>query len=483
MGAMAASGGVRLVFSILIGRSFGPNELGHANVGLSTAIFATLVSSPGLGQSVARQLAWGGSVTAGPRAARLLRGGAVVHHALCLVLSIAVAVLAGSDRAEGLMLGAVTLSYGGYTYYKAVLYGLDRVASYVRLEFFWDAVFLSCLAAVVLLQATAMVLAPMVVLYGGFAVLAALRLRSPRGAGRSGTVAVVRGLLPFAVAVAIGTASSTGFLQLSMVFASRAEPGHGAGLFAAALTLVTPAYLLPRALSTVMFPAMARASGREDRDAVRTQLKTGTQMLSSGLLPGFVVAGGLASVIVTTFYGGAYEAAARVLVLMAWATWVSIASVPSVNALSSARGRWFLLPTGAALSGLVVGLAWWLVAGSSIEGVAWGYLVGSVIQSAVPMVAAWRLHRISGGGALARAVAGAAFSLCVSMTFAHARGELLATVSLLNLAVVTLLVLPELRELARTLSRRPDVRAAQPSARAAQGGQGSLRQDLEVQED
>ena len=111
------------------------------------------------------------------------------------------------------------------------------------------------------------------------------------------------GIAAFAAVTAVGTVSSAGFLQLSQVFALRAGGSHGAGLFAAAMTLVTPAYLLPRAISVVLFPAMARAAGREDRAGRDRQLVVGTQVLAAAMLPAFALVGMVATGLLTLFYG------------------------------------------------------------------------------------------------------------------------------------------------------------------------------------
>lgn len=497
---IATSGLVRLVFSLLIGRVFDKLVLGHVNVIVSAAVFATLLCSPGLGQSVARQMATRGLTAADPAGRSLLVRATALHHALCVVVAIGVGVLAPVDvGTEQILAIALTIAYGCYTYYKAVLYGVDLVRRYAALELTWDALFLVSLVVVVISGAQPWLLAPMVVVYGGFSI-GAHRAMLPRrraaelvpslagsaadapGAtpapGVTPSAADAAGLRPgpgdpgqagaepaghareerpwwraiggFALVTTLGTASSAGFLQLSQIFAMRAGGEHGAGLFAAALSLVTPAYLLPRAISVVLFPAMARAAGRADSARVRLQLKVGTEVLAAALLPFFALAGVLATAVLTLAYGRGFADGGETLAIMVWATWVSVASVPAVNALSSDPGRAYLVPAGASLVGCLAGLAVWFVCGGTIEAVAWGYLMGSGIQSVVPMVEAARRHHALRLGFAARLVGAAALSLAVAMWVGRPPIGVTISIAIALAAVVTVAVLPELRSLART---------------------------------
>jgi hypothetical protein len=522
---IATSGLVRLVFSLLVGHMFGKVVLGHASVIVSAAVFGTLLCSPGLGQSVARQMATRGLTAADAAGRYLLVRATALHHLMCVVVAVAVGMLAPVEvGVEQVLAIALTIAYGCYTYYKAVLYGVDLVRRYAVLELTWDGLFLASLLAVVLVGARSWVLAPMVLVYGGFSIGAHHAMLSRRqaaelvpsltgdasaeAAGRTtaaaGGVRVSRqgggsrtlpplsptvadpvvedpGMTPpsgdaaphadapagrslgrvaddrpwwravggYALVTTLGTASSAGFLQLSQIFAMRAGGDHGAGLFAAVLSLVTPAYLLPRAISVELFPAMARAAGRADRARVRLQLKVGTEVLAAALLPFFALVGVLSTAVLTLAYGRDFADAGVTLAIMVWATWISVASVPAVNALSSDPGRSYLIPAGASLVGCLAGLVVWFVAGGTIEAVAWGYLVGSGIQSVVPMVEAARRHHALRLGFAARLVSAATLSLVVAIGVGRPPIGVTIAVAFALAVVVSVAVLPEVRSLVR----------------------------------
>ncbi|MEO7124585.1 MAG: lipid II flippase MurJ [Nakamurella sp.] len=474
---IATSGLVRLVFSLLIGHVFDAQMLGHANVIVSAAVFGTLLCSPGLGQSVARQMATRGLSVTDPAGRFLLVRATVVHHSFLVVVAAGVGFLAPTDvGAEQVLAILLTIAYGCYTYYKAVLYGVDLVRRYAVLELTWDSLFLVSLVIILVLGARSWVLAPMVVVYGGFSIGAHRVVLSRRRTAELvtsvvGAVDVARttdseatvelrvqhhddrpwwrAIGGYALVTTLGTASSAGFLQLSQIFAMRAGGEHGAGLFAAALSLVTPAYLLPRAISVVLFPAMARAAGRADSKRVRLQLKVGTDMLAAALLPFFALVGVLSTAVLTLAYGRGFSDGGVTLVIMVWATWVSVASVPAVNALSSDPGRGYLVPAGASLVGCLLGLSVWFICGTTIEAVAWGYLVGSIVQSAVPMAEAARRHHSPRIGFTVRVLCAAGLSLAVSLMIGRPPIGVTIVVAAALGVVVTLAVLPEFRSLAR----------------------------------
>jgi O-antigen/teichoic acid export membrane protein len=190
--------------------------------------------------------------------------------------------------------------------------------------------------------------------------------------------------------------ASTGFLQLSMIFARHFGSSAQAGFFAAVLSLLAPLYFVPRALSLALFPAMAGAHGEGDTEAVRRQTDLSTRLLIGSMLPVFVAGIVLARPILSLAFGREYAASQGILAIMLIATFVSIIPVPAVNSLSAVAARYVKVSAWASLAGLVVGVIWWLAFGRSggVRAVAVGYLLGSLIQTAIPMGVAWRLYRL-----------------------------------------------------------------------------------------
>ncbi len=173
------------------------------------------------------------------------------------------------------MTAALALAYSGYAFTRGLQFGAGQVPRAT----FWDvataALSLVVLVLVVTSHSVPVLLLPLVV---GYAVVH----RSPTGRGGpsagSATRCAARWTASSLLAV-VGTLASAGFLQLSNVLARAANSPHDAGLYAAALSLATPASLLSRSFSLVLFPSMSEAHGRDDQASLRAQTDLGTRAL------------------------------------------------------------------------------------------------------------------------------------------------------------------------------------------------------------
>ena len=306
---IGVSGLIRLVFSVLVARVFGTSVLGHVNVVISTAVFATLLCSPGIGQAVARHLARRGldGTAAQPAAMILTRATLVAPRDLPGPCGAGrIPDLRPTGGPTGLLASGLTFGYGAYTYYKAVLYGVDLVKRYAVLELSWDGLFLLALIAVVATDAERWVLAPLVLVYLGF-----LGRRPPDPvpeAHRKGAVDRVdaeRAARAWSERVAVDGLVRSGDRgrdgverrvpavvpgvraarrrRAGRVVRRRDGPGH-AGLSAAEgdLRCVVPGHGPGR-------------GARGPRCAMQRQLVVGTQILAAAMLPVFALVGMVAT--------------------------------------------------------------------------------------------------------------------------------------------------------------------------------------------
>src|SRR5690606_31229068 len=182
---------------------------------------------------------------------RLGLAGAVAFGLAAAAVAAAVLDLPARDTAQ---VAALAIAFSLYSIDKAALYAYQRVPAYARLELVTSA--LAVLATVVVVAAGwPAYLAPLALGYTAFAVGARVLLRDqvrgpqPGGADRP---AIGLGPVPRAevfgyVALAcLGTLASQGFLQGTQLLAEAFATPTEVGYFAAAVTLVTPMYFLPR---------------------------------------------------------------------------------------------------------------------------------------------------------------------------------------------------------------------------------------------
>lgn len=467
MVAVFALGVTRLVFSLLVGHQLGADVLGRVNTQLSIATFASLVAASSTSIAVSKFVSAGLGGADRLEARRVLLtllrwcvvGTAAITALLALVLSWTFARLSLIEVAATCLL---FVAYSAYLFVRGAQYGYGTVRRYVLIETTCDAVAIAAAVIVVFLGAELVLLLPFIIGYTLFAVLGWVGLPRPAHAPAQTQAPAPplraelrQEMLGYAGWAAIGVVASTGFLQLSMVFAYYYNDEFRSGLFAAAFNLTVPAYFVPRALSMALFPAMAGTFGRGDTGEVRRQLYDSTIFLLVGALPFFAAGVFFAEPILTLLFGARYADAHLILEMLLTATYVMIVAIPAVNALSATDRALARIPAGASAAGFSVGLAVWLALGPSHgpTAIAVGYLAGAVVASAIGMVAASRHWHWEWSRLLLRAslVVGVAAGLRALAGLTQ-NGLLVRLGCTLAVAAITVLAcLPETRHIIRRL--------------------------------
>ena len=311
-----------------------------------------------------------------------------------LILSAGAAVVAltvlHTSLATALMTAALTLAYSGYAFTRGLLFGAGQVPRAT----FWDvtsaALSLVVLALVVTSHVVPVLLLPLVIGYAAYTLA-----NWPRRTQQRVSDALRREMDGFVLLAVVGTLASAGFLQLSNVLARAVNSPHDAGLYAAALSLATPASLLSRSFSLVLFPSMSEAHGRDDQASLRAQTDLGTRALVLVMVATFGVVIILSRPLLQLLYGSEFEAAGAVLPIMLIAVLLGTVDEAAVNFLTSTSQRGVRLTAEFSVAGLVVGAVVWLllVPNHGVTGVALGYLIGTA-PSVVPILAlVWRRER------------------------------------------------------------------------------------------
>jgi len=228
----------------------------------------------------------------------------------------------------------------------------------------------------------------------------------PRRAAAPMTPGRRREILTFVGLAAVGAGSAAGLLQGIPLLAGRVTDARNVGFLVAAVTLVSPLYLLPRVLGMALFPAMSHARGGGAEHAVGRSADLSMRATTVLLAPVFAIALPLAGPILAAYGGPQYAAGAPELRLLLIATYASVVAIGPINALASGTVREARIPVAASVLGCVAGLllavplGWWL--GGS--GVALAYLTATIVASAGPMVAAAHRWTLRWSGTVVRGV-------------------------------------------------------------------------------
>ncbi|WP_430645971.1 lipopolysaccharide biosynthesis protein [Agromyces sp. GXS1127] len=449
---VAIQGLVRFVYSVLIGRLLTPALLAATNSAISLALFTSLLWPTGTAAAATKFVARARG--AGDEAAvhGIARHLAIISLAAAVPLALGAAAfswwsLAPGDGLQAALVAALVVAWAMYSYVRGLHFAVHQVGRATL----WDAIAASTaivlLLVVIVLDASALLLLPLTIGYALYA-LAGIPRRHPRA--RDPLPADLRReMLGFTAWSTLGTLASTGLLQLSMVVAGSVGTPDEGGAYAAALTLATPASMVARSLSLVLFPTMAQATGRADHASVRRQ----TDLVSRGLVAVMGAILGTIAVasepIVLLFFGARYADARAPLVVLLAATFLVTVNVAAVNALSAGTRRGVRIPALLSAVGMLLGLVatWLLVPGLGVLGVAVGYLVGAVVIGLGPIAWVWTTERMRWGWTAARATVGALAATALVVWLGTAEPgwwwSVVAAAGFLGLWV--LLMMPEVR--------------------------------------
>lgn len=395
MVAVASNGVARLLTVVLVGRAGGVDVLGTFQTGLSIAQLLVLLLPTALGSAASKFVAQGVADRTSGDPGEVYRF--LVSRLRIAAFALGVAALGVWWAVEGpnvwsaIEVVVLTAVLSWYSVTRGLLFGLGLA----RRSAFWDIATSSLVVA--LMGTLALVADPQ---HGGllvvaltYAVFAAVNTPRPR----AGVLSPERRseIDRFCVAVVFGTLASTGFLQLTMLMSRVTGGKQAAGEFAAALNLATPASLVAASLSLVVFPELAGALARGDRDRVRLVVDRSFRLLVSMVLPGVVVTYYLAGPVVRLVLGEDFSEASSILVILMAAVLITTSAVTCVTALTSGGQRGVQASALLSVTGLLVGVGSWLVLvpALDVDGVAWGYLVGSLITACGPTLWAWRSQR------------------------------------------------------------------------------------------
>lgn len=441
---------VRFVYSVLIGRLLTPALLAATNSAISLALFTSLLWPTATATAATKFVARANASQTPADVHGIARHLALVSAGSALALAVGAGVfswlvLDPGDLLSALLVGLLVVAWAMYSFVRGLHFAVRQVGRATLWDTISAVLAISLLVVVIWLDATALLLLPLTI---GYAVYAIAGI--PRGAPRTRLSRELRREMNgFTAWTALGTLASTGLLQLSMVIAGSVGTPDAAGAYAAALTLATPASMVARSLSLVLFPSMASASGRADHASVRRQTDLTTRGLVAlmGVIFGVLVVA--AQPVVLLVFGARYLDAQPILMVLLAASLLVTINVACVNSLSAATQHGVRVPALLSAVGMVIGLVvmWALSPALDVLGVAFGYLAGAILIGLGPIAYVWRTQRMHWGGLALRAALGTAVAAAsvwilavvdVSPWWALAAAAVFAVVWLL-------LMLPEVR--------------------------------------
>lgn len=371
---IGVQGIAKLLATVVIGRVFGTEALGHAATLLSFGVFVALLWPTPAGNTASRYIAI--ALRSGRSDARLNRLLGLTFGASVVVLAavtIPLALAWGNGWVAALGGAWSVVGYGAYAYARGAQLGYGRAPRVAMWDGITSVLSLVLLVLVCVGRLDAIVLVPLSIGYTVFAIAC-----WPRGNGHVGHEEPTDGAVRFALWNVLAGLTTNGLLQLTMISAQVSASSHEVGVFAAAFTLATPASMLGQAVSQIVIPAFAH---RADASSLRSRaaaLLVGAFAAVTAVVFGLVAL--LAGWFLPLFYpaeGAEAVADLRFLMLGVWVFTVSL--LPAALLLSGGHSRQVAL---ASVAGFVVGVVLMAVLAPSlgVMGGSVGFLVGSAVN-------------------------------------------------------------------------------------------------------
>lgn len=404
LGGVLVQGAARFCTILLVGHLAGKGAVGGVSGGISLATLGSLTwpTSAGMGASKFVPREAGGGREAQSRA---VAGHLARRTALSMLVIVPLGVLYAAVAYHWtwprlLCVGLLIVGFSGYNLVRGLQMGRQAVATATTWESVSAGVSLSLLVGVLLGGWDEWLLLPLALGYGAYAAAGWPRGAPPveRELAREADEFVAWGVL--------GTVSSTGLLQLTMVVCATVLTAHEAGAYGVALSLATPASMVARSFSMVLFPSMARSVGAADLATLRRQTDLSTWGLAATMVPVFGLVCLLADPLLLLLYGKEFLDAAGLMSILTIASLATTLNVAAVNALTASSRRGIRAAASMSTVGLVLGCAAMAVLAPWLRGtgVAASYLIGSCIIGALPMVLVARRQQHRWAGLAVRAV-------------------------------------------------------------------------------
>ena len=393
---LATIGLVRVAAGILAERRFGAVGLAVFATGIGIATNATIVGAAGLSAGFTKLLA-----ERDGEAADAFRSFATRWVlALTLLGAFGGAVYARFDpvidaapRGTFASVAALAVFFGAYQTGKAIAYGDQRLGAYVRRELVGAALFGAGAAIALLAENPAVILMALAAAY-----LPVASFVVEAQPFRTVTVRVpTREFVQYGVVGSVGSLAGIGFTRLTPIAAGFAAGIAGSAIVGAALVLLEPLYLAPRSIGLALLPRLARDRATGAVSEAGDEIRIATGVTAAATLP---VCAALAlfpdaitGLVFDQVRGG------LTLTLFAAAFFVSVVGAPSITGLSAISARSASISMWSSIVGFVVAVAIWFALGRAwgALAIAFGYLVGSLLQVAAPAAIATRRFHVAWG--------------------------------------------------------------------------------------
>ena len=367
----------RFIYTILVGRGLGAETLGQVSGLLALAVFVSLLWPTASGVAASRYIPRdrAAGLVVSPSVAVLSKY-FLLSLPLLSVATFAIALVLTRNAGAAIAGVALMATYSAYMFTRGVKLGESK---FLRIAV-WD--FASASASILFLTLVLIggwhwaVLLPLSLGYAVFALC-----NWPREKLDDASLDR-KELRDFVWINSIAQVAAGGLLQVAMLVAAVADSPRQAGLFAAALSLATPAAMVGQSLNQVLIPHFAGLHTRGSESITASTIRI-TLIIAAGLGVAFATIGFLTPLILRVVYGPQFLGGSAYMYALLVGVYIfAVSLVPAATLIATGRDREF---TVASVFGFVVGVV--TMGTSAIALGAWaaavGYLIGTGVSAAL----------------------------------------------------------------------------------------------------
>lgn len=393
--SLALVGSVKILFNIIVGRSFGADSveiLGETSVVLSLSLLITTFCSTGFMNIASKFISDALSKNEAGRARRLyeiiIRDTIIlslISAAVIGVLAPELAVILNVDPFYFTFAVPIIIAASLYYVLRSTFYALGVVIPYFKREIIADSAFFGVLAGVVLLGSAGLILLSFVVMYLIFLILSFTAIHKRLPPNQTRMTLNMKEEHAFGGISILGTVMSVAVTYLGNILVGAILGAYSAGIFAAALTTANLALLVENGFAQVLIPEIAFLWGARKSEELRKDIMTWTMtlQLAAALFIGPMII--LSKDTLNLLFGQDYLIGMNVVIIMLIGTYMLTIARTALSALL-ATDRYKLIAVVSAAATTSAVISWlFLIPLWGIEGAAIGYLIACSFNSIIPL--------------------------------------------------------------------------------------------------
>lgn len=384
---------IRIIFSVVVGRTFNVEVLGMATVALSVALFASMVCATGFINSINKFIGDSLSRNETGKARNILES--FLRFSLFLSIPIIAAIWFLNESISdllnidtGYLIAAIPIIFLGLFYYlfRATYYSLGASKAYMKRELAGGLMFIGTLLLLVALDLPSLVLIAFSAMYLLFIILSAFdvdkRLPPASSEGRG----LPSGIHAFTVISTIATMMSLSTIYVANMYTGAALGAWDAGLYAAAFSAMSIVLLIPNGLALVLLPEISYLWGKNRLDSIRKYVSrwtTAILLLSAAIVGSMII---LSEDIIMLLFSSDFVSADDTMRVLLLGVLSIIIARPAISALVGTE--YVKFNATVSVIAFCCALAAWfvLVPLYGILGTAFGYLIAATMNSLGPIL-------------------------------------------------------------------------------------------------